>query len=268
MTDASKTNSTGNLDSTKPDADHQTGLQAKKEFNMGNKPANSEIIDIEQFLASAKPVPPGSKYQIRIDKDVKVVDVDHLTGRQLLALVGKTPEKFLLRQRINGSVLPVAADDVVSFLKPGLERFMTVPNEVTEGEGPQPRRQFTLLKADAEYLDGLGLCWEAVVEGGVQIVIIYSWPLPVGYNVSSADVHVRFSSGYPDTHLDMAYFAPALSRANGRTINAVSALTFDGRQWQQWSRHRTSNSAWRPGIDDLSTHMSLVEDWVAAELRK
>lgn len=247
------------------DGNRATALSTEKEINMGS---NNDIIDLEEFAAAGKPVLAGKKYRIRIDKETEVVEVDHMKGREILALVGKTPEKFILRQRINGGVQPVAPDETVSFLEPGVERFMTIPNEVTEGEGPQPRRQFALLKGDAAFLDGLGLRWEAVVEGGVQVVIIFGWPLPAGYNVASADVHVRFNSGYPDTQLDMAYFAPALARANGRGINNLSMTPFDGRNWQQWSRHRTPSSGWRPGIDDLSTHMALVEDWLAAELRK
>lgn len=229
---------------------------------------DGDIIDLEDFAAAGKPVPQAKKYRIRIDKDAKVVDVDHMKGREILALVDKTPEKFMLRQRINGAVQPVGPDDTVSFLAPGVERFMTIPNEVTEGEGPLPRRQFALLKGDVAFLDSLALRWESVVDGGVRAAIIYDWPLPAGYNVTSADVHVRFNSGYPDTQLDMAYFAPALARANGRGINNLSMTTFDGRNWQQWSRHRTAASAWRPGIDELSTHMALVDDWLAAELRK
>jgi hypothetical protein len=227
-----------------------------------------DIINLEDFAAAGKPVPKGKKYRIRIDKEVKVVEVDHMKGREILALVSKTPEKFILRQRIKGVVQPVGPDDVVSFLESGVERFMTIPNEVTEGEGPQPRRQFALLKGDAVFLDSLGLRWEAVLDGGVQAAIIYGWPMPVGYNEASADVHVRFNSGYPDTQLDMAYFAPALTRVNGRIMNNLSMTPFDGRNWQQWSRHRTPASAWRPDVDDLSTHMALVEDWLAAELRK
>lgn len=227
-----------------------------------------EIIDLEEFAAAGKSVPKGKKYQIRIDKDLKVVEVDHMTGREILALVGKTPEKFILRQRTKGGVNPVGPDDQVSFLEPGVERFMTIPKEVTEGEGPQPRRQFTLLAGDAAYLNGLSLGWEALVDGGVQAVVIHGFPIPAGYNIACADVHVRFNGGYPDTQLDMAYFSPALSRADGRGINNLSMTPLDGREWQQWSRHRTAASAWRPGIDDLSTHMALVEDWLAAELRK
>ena len=227
-----------------------------------------ETIDLEEFAAAGKPVPPGKKYRIRIDKEQKVVEVDHLLGREILALVGKTPEKFILRQRIKGGVQPVGPDDAVSFLTPGVERFMTIPNEVTEGEGPQSRRQFELLEEDEEFLNSLGLRWDAVIENGLRVVIVYGWPVPAGYNVASADAHVRFNSGYPDTQLDMAYFAPALTRANGRGINNLSTTELDGRQWQQWSRHRTTASAWRIGIDNLATHMALVDDWLVAELRK
>jgi hypothetical protein len=249
---------------------NQFAPSTDKEVNMGNNNDNieSDVIDLEEAFASGKPTPRAKKYRIRIDKDVVVVEVDHLTGRQILALVGKTPEKFILRQRVKGGVHPVGPDETISFLAPGLERFMTIPNEVTEGEGPQPRRQFTLLKADTSFLDSLGLRWEAVTEAGLQVVVIFGWPLPVGYNVATANVHVRFSSGYPDAQLDMAYFEPALARTDGRGINNLSMTPFDGRNWQQWSRHRTPASAWRPGFDDLSTHMALVDNWLAAELRK
>lgn len=244
-----------------------TARNTRREQNMGTNEDNS-IIDLEAFATAGKPVPPGHQYRIRIDKETLVVEVDHLTGREILALVDKTPEKFLLRQRVQSAVLPVGADETVSFLAPGVERFMTIPNEVTEGDGAQPRRQFYLLKGDEAFLNSLGLRWEAVRTDDLQIVIICGWRLPVGYNVARADVHVRFSSGYPDAQLDMAYFAPALARADGRAINNLSPIQVDGREWQQWSRHRTAASAWRPGVDDLSTHMALVDDWLVAELRK
>lgn len=246
---------------------HENTLSTEKEVIMSTNQDDS-IIDLEEYVAAGKQVPPNKHYRIRIDKETKVVAVPRLSGREILALVGKTPEKFILRQRVKGSVLPVGPDDVVSFLDPGVERFMTIPNEVTEGDGTQSRRHFSLLQGDEAFLNSLELRWETVVEGGVQAAIIYGWPLPAGYNVPNADVHVRFSSGYPDTQLDMAYFAPALVRANGRNINAVSGTRLDGRDWQQWSRHRTQASTWRSGIDDLSTHMALVTDWLAAEIRK
>lgn len=226
------------------------------------------VVDLEEYFAAGKQVPHAKQYRIRVDKQQYVVAVDHLTGREILALAGKTPEKFLLRQKLRNGVEPVAPDQAVSFLAPGVERFMTIPNEVTEGDAMTLRMQFDPLPADREYLDALGLRWEAVTESGVRALVIYKWPLPAGYNVPQADVHVRLNPGYPDTQIDMAYFAPALARADGRSIRALSMCSFDGRQWQQWSRHRTANSPWRIGEDDLSTHMALVRDWLEAELRK
>lgn len=231
--------------------------------------SNDGVIDVEEFFAAGKPVPPNAKnYRIRLDKQHYVVPVSQMTGREILALAGKTPEKFLLRQKFGHGVEPVGPDQMVSFLAPGVERFMTIPNEVTEGDGPPSRRQFTPLPADQKYLDSLGLRWEAVVENRIRALVIYSWPVPPGYNVIESDVHIRLNDGYPDTQIDMAYFSVALERSDKRAIGGLSMCSFDGRQWQQWSRHRTANSTWRIGEDDLSTHMPLVLHMLEAELLK
>lgn len=237
---------------------------------MSNEKHQSEdtVIDVEEYFAAAKEVPKAKQYRIRLDKQQYVVDVEQMTGREILALAGKVPEKYLLRLKTKGGVEPIGPDQAVSFLAPGIERFMTIPNEVTEGDAASPRVQFNLLPADRQYLDSLGLRWEGVEEGGIKAVVINNWPLPMGYHVSEADVHVRLPPGYPDSQIDMAYFSPALSRADNRSIGGLSLCPFDGRQWQQWSRHRTPSSTWRIGEDDLSTHMPLVRDWLEAELRK
>lgn len=228
----------------------------------------NDVIDVEEFVAAGKVVPKAKQYRIRLDKQQYVVGVEQMTGREILALAGKTSETFLLRVKAANGVEPVGADQIVSFLAPGVERFMTIPNEVTEGDGPTFRVQFSPLPTDRIYLDSLGLRWEAVAENNVQALVFYNWPLPKGYNAHEADVHVRLNNGYPDTQIDMAYFAPALARADNRPIGGLSLCSFDGRQWQQWSRHRTPSSQWRIGEDDLSTHMPLVRDWLEAELRK
>ena len=79
---------------------------------------------------------------------------------------------------------------------------------------------------------------------------------------------IYIQPGYPDTQIDMAYFFPELSRADGKAIGAVTPTAFEGKNWQQWSRHRTATSAWRIGEDNLSTHMILVADWLNQELLK
>jgi hypothetical protein len=42
----------------------------------------------------------------------------------------------------------------------------------------------------------------------------------------------------------------------------------DGKQFQQWSRHRTGANPWRPGLDNVCTHLLLVNSWLEKELRK
>ena len=95
-----------------------------------------EIIDTEAY-AKAKKSPPHAKgYKIRIDKEFKEVLVTEMTGRQILALVGKTPETHLLSQKIHGGqVIPIGADQKVDFRSPGIERFQTLALDPTEGGG-------------------------------------------------------------------------------------------------------------------------------------
>ncbi len=91
-------------------------------------------VDVEAFAKEGKPIPHARRYRIRIDRERYVVDVPKLTGREILALAGKTPETYQLSQKLRGGAAqPIRADQVVSFTDPGVERFMTVPREQTEG---------------------------------------------------------------------------------------------------------------------------------------
>lgn len=129
-----------------------------------------------------------------------------------------------------------------------------------------PRRQFRLPEQDEVFLNHLGLTWEAIVENGVMWVIIYAMPLPAGYGRTTTDVAIEILPGYPVTPLDMAYFFPPLARIDGKPIpNADSPRGIDGKTWQRWSRHRVGANAWNPEVDDLDSHMALVNDWIERE---
>lgn len=130
------------------------------------------------------------------------------------------------------------------------------------------RRQFSLPAEDIQWLETSGLTYELVKEGGVLRVILCDFPVPAGYNVRNVAVNLRIESGYPDAQIDMAYFHPPLARQDGHAIACVSDDPFDGKTWQRWSRHRTGANPWRPGIDNLHTHMVLVENWLAREIQK
>jgi hypothetical protein len=226
-----------------------------------------EIIDIEIFAIEGKSVPHGKKYRVKIDKTYYETTLSEMNGAQILELAGKTSDKFLLRQKARGQMHPVLPDQEVDFVHHGVERFVTVPKEVTEGEA-DTRRNFVLIEEDANYLESLSLPWEAVDDGQMKRIVIRGIQIPDGYNQTHADVFVIIPSGYPDVQIDMAYFFPALMRKDGRAIDKTPGQDFDGRSWQGWSRHRTANSAWRPGIDNLETHMALVQSFLNDELKK
>lgn len=130
------------------------------------------------------------------------------------------------------------------------------------------RADFALPAEDMEWLSCQGRPFELVAQGGVLRVVLYSVPTPKGYNIENVDINVRIEGGYPDSQIDMAYFSPALARIDGKAIGALSSDNFDGKTWQRWSRHRTAANPWRPGVDNLSTHFGLIQDWLERELKK
>jgi hypothetical protein len=128
------------------------------------------------------------------------------------------------------------------------------------------RRQFHLPEHDAQALDAAGHAWETILDGGSQWVVIRGRPVPVGYTVGAADVALMLTPGYPDAQIDMAYFYPALVPLDGRAIAALTPHNLDGRAWQRWSRHRTGANPWRPGEDDIASHLVLVDHWLLRAL--
>jgi len=132
------------------------------------------------------------------------------------------------------------------------------------------RRLFLLPENDVKYLATTGTDWEALVEPpGSRWLLIPNWPVRLsGYAVDSVTVALMIPPGYPDAQIDMAYFHPHLARMDGKQISAVASMCIDGKSFQRWSRHRTKQSPWRPGEDDVSTHLVLVEGWLEQELKK
>ncbi|MFZ5894782.1 MAG: E2/UBC family protein [Myxococcota bacterium] len=131
-----------------------------------------------------------------------------------------------------------------------------------------PRRQFDLPSFDVAHLETTGLEWETVVEGEARWLLLHDRPVAQGYNVAKALTAIRIAPSYPEAQIDMVYFHPPLVRSDGRTLSAVSEPTIDGKLFQQWSRHRTNENPWRPGEDDISSHLALVDGWLEKELRR
>ncbi len=127
-------------------------------------------------------------------------------------------------------------------------------------------RDFQIPQQDQDNLNALGYSWDTKIDGGVKLVVIHNFPIPDAYNVQQADVALLIESCYPDVQIDMAFFNPSLSRRDGKPINSLTPRVMMGTAWQQWSRHRTPQNPWRPGIDDVLTHFELVQYWLEKEL--
>lgn len=130
------------------------------------------------------------------------------------------------------------------------------------------RRQFQLGEEDVECLAAMGLPWEAIIDNSAKWIIVRGFAIPAGYNVAVADAALRIPPSYPDDQIDMVYFSPGLALSNGKPIPALSPLQIEGKQYQQWSRHRTGGNPWRAGLDNICTHLLQVTSWLERELNR
>ena len=93
-----------------------------------------QSVDIELLAKEGKTPEKGKKYKIKVDQEKFDVDVECMTGAEILNLAGKTPpERFQLNAKIHGKVEKVEQNQTICFTTPGLEKFMTIPLDQTEG---------------------------------------------------------------------------------------------------------------------------------------
>lgn len=103
--------------------------------NKVNPKTEKQLIDIAEYAKEGKAVPKEQHYKIMIDRQIYEVSDETMLGSEILLLAGKTPiERYQLNQRFNGGkVIKVPYDQRVDFTQPGLEKFMTIPLDQTEG---------------------------------------------------------------------------------------------------------------------------------------
>lgn len=99
------------------------------------KPEIDEIVDVEEYGQANRPVPRARRYRIRIDKKKYDVEVSGMTGRELLTLAGKLPpDGYMITEKLHGGQTNrIGLDERADFTKQGVERFMTLPLDQTEG---------------------------------------------------------------------------------------------------------------------------------------
>ena len=94
-----------------------------------------EIVDLEEYAQANRKPPRARHYRIRIDKKKYDVDVPGMTGHELLTLASKVPpSNYMVTQKlIGGQTRKIELDQRADFTTPGVERFMTLPLDQTEG---------------------------------------------------------------------------------------------------------------------------------------
>lgn len=228
-----------------------------------------EIVELEEHVKHHhdKPPPHAKHYAFRVDKTRVVVDKPKIDGEEILGKVGKTPDKFKLYQHKRGhQPVQIEPKEVVDLRAPGVERFTTMPKDTTEGlNDGEGKREFRLPAADEDYLNGLGLKWESILDAKIRWLVIHGWKVPVGYNHGIVTLALMVPDNYSDSQIDMVYFREHLARTNGRPIPNLSNQLICGTTWQRWSRHRTVTNPWRAGVDDIASHLGLVDEWLRRE---
>ena len=222
-----------------------------------------EVEDLEHHGKHGTKPQRAKSYRIVVDRQPHVLHQHEVTGRQILQLAGKAPDKFTLTEKLHGGKrVRIEPDDVVVLHDHGVERFETAPKSASNGDagfrGP-------LTADDAEYLHSTGYSWHVAQDSGGWAVILKGYRLPAAFVPSEVDLMVRVPPHYPATPLDMFNVTPQVRRADGRPIACLSVFPFQGQTWQQWSRHRLPGDPWVPSIDGLATHMALVENALAAD---
>lgn len=95
-----------------------------------------EELDIEEFEKKSRgqcKKPRARRFRIRINRKHFVVEKECMTGEEIERLAGCDPHKTLLQQVVCGRKVPVGNDEKVCFSAPGVERFITIPTDCTEG---------------------------------------------------------------------------------------------------------------------------------------
>ncbi len=232
----------------------------------------NELVDlgqagVEQFLKVAK----KNTWKLKVQGETLEYDFPEVMVADAMTRAGFDPKKawhiYLIVK--DQPKKEVSIDYIVDLRSPGIEKIRLMQRNVDNGDGQRQaqRRQFKLQKVDEQFLDGMGLRWEALMEGQTQWLVIHSYNLPAGYEPQTVRLALNIHKDYPAAQIDMFYFWPHVHLAGGRAIPSTQVTaTVDGVVFQGWSRHRNEASKWDESCDNVRTHMALVETCLGKEL--
>lgn len=160
----------------------------------------------------------------------------------------------------------VGLDFDVDLRTHGIEKLRLTPKDVNNGEAGNG---FRLLGVDEAFLEQSGWRWRTVLDRGRRWLIIDNYQLPPGFSATAVAMALEIPNTYPGAQIDMFYVAPVLLLANGSRIGATETLiTIGGVTYQRWSRHRGQASPWNPKIDNVRTHLTLVDGALSREVNQ
>lgn len=161
----------------------------------------------------------------------------------------------------------VELNTIIDLTTEGIEKLRLTPKAVNNGEAAlSARRDFALLDADEDYLDAVFPRWETIVDAGRRWLVIEEYRVPGGYTAEITTLALEIPESYPGAQIDMFYVHPPLVLQTGREIDRTQVrAVIQGTEFHGWSRHRGLGSEWKIGVDNVITHMALVESAIQKE---
>ena len=127
-----------------------------------------------------------------------------------------------------------------------------------------------LLEVDEDFLIGRFALWETIIvpETGRRWLLIYAFQVPLGYSgTRRVTLALEVPPSYPAAQIDMFYVFPRLRLTTGVGLPNTEVIeTIMGQPFQRWSRHRGQGAAWKAEIDNVITHLALVESSLRKEV--
>ena len=119
--------------------------------------------------------------------------------------------------------------------------------------------QQLLSDEDLTYLETKGYSYDVSQTDGLVCVVIRNLRLPPLYTPSETDLLVRLPPNFPLAKPDMFWTFPHVGLANGAFPDKADQfdVSYQGRQWQRWSRHFEGNH-WRTGSDNLRSFLATI----------
>lgn len=232
---------------------------------------DSDVLDLKasgvERLSSRR-----ASWEIQVQGVRLTVHTPTVVVRDVLAMANINPDQGwqIFLKVVGQPKKPLGLNDLVDLTQPGIEKIRLTPNDVNNGEGSTISvRAFSVLSVDSVYLDANHPGWQAVNDAGRQWLLLPNYMLPEGFSSGTVSLALEIPPMYPAQQIDMFYLYPRVTLGSGAVIPATEAdQHIAGTPYQRWSRHRGPGTPWLMGVDNVMTHMALVESAICKEVEQ